>query len=216
MNVKLAIPENNKIESYENILRELFLLELKSYGYEKGFDFDKAKIEVVESKHYAVPHYDGSILLHEDLIYIPSGVKFERFYELSFVEFEGQLEVKKRQRDDYFYLEPQGSYDDVREKIGRLQNKGPYPGIGYFRHELNRLDQSLKQHKPVIQRDLSLHIQLEKLPARGYIYQLSDKEVRLHILFDDSPALFQGVKVTYNLETGEVSDINLIPPPSLA
>lgn len=216
MNVKFAIPERNKIESYAKILKDLFLLELKAHGYEKGFDFNKTRIEVVESKHYAVPHYDGSILLHEDLMYIPSGVKFERFYELSFVEFEGQLEIKKRQRDDYFYLEPKGSYEEFKEKVDRLQNKGPYPGIGYFRDELDRVDQSLKQHKPVIQHDLNLHIQLDKLPARGYIYQLSDKEVRLHILVDNSPALFQGVEVTYNLETGEISDINLIPPPSLA
>lgn len=216
MNVKFAIPEKNKIESYEKILKDLFVTELKSHGYENGFDFSNAKVEVAESKHYAVPHYDASIFFHEDLMYIPSGVKFERFYELSFVEFEGQLEIKKRQRDDYFYLEPKGSYEEFKAKVDSLQNKGPYPGIGYFRQEVNRLDQSLRQYKPVIERDLDLYVLLDKLPTRGYIYQLSDKEVRLHIVIDSSPALFQGVKVTYNIETGEISDLVMIPPPSLS
>lgn len=215
MNVKYAIPENNKIEYYEKIVKELFLLELKSHGYEKGFDFTRAIIEVYESKHYAVPHYNGSVLFREDLLYIPNGVKLERFFELNLVEYEGQLEVKKREREDYYYLEPKGSYEEFKAKVDRLENKGPYPGIEYFRDELNRLDQSLRKHKPLIQRDFGFSIVLDKLPTNGYIYQLSDKEVRLHLSLDNSSVIFPGVEITYNLETGEISDLILIPPPSL-
>ncbi len=215
MNVKYAIPETNKIQSYEKIVKELFLFELKSHGYEKGFDFTNAKIEVYESKYYAVPHYNGSVLFLQDILYIPSGVKFERFFEVNLVEYEGRLEIKKREREDYYYLEPKGSYEEFKEKVDRLENKGPYPGVEYFRDELKRLDQSLRQHKPLIQRDFSVSIVLDKLPTHGYIYQLSNQEVRLHLSLDNSSLIFPGVKVTYNLETGDVSDIKLIPPPSL-
>ena len=217
MDLHYAIPASNKIEAYEKMMKEWFVAELTSHGYEQGFDFSKAaKIEVNELKHYAVPHYDGLILPYQYFIYIPVGVKFERFFELSFVEFEGKLHINKRDRDDYDYLEPKGSsYEEIKAKINQLQNKGPYPGVEYFRDELRRLDESLKQHKPLIPLDFTRSMVLDKLPVYARIYQLSEKEVRMHLSFDDSPTIFPGVEITYNLETGEVSDLTRIPPPSL-
>ncbi len=57
----------------------------------------------------------------EDILYIPSGVKFERFFEVNLVEYEGRLEIKKREREDYYYLEPKGSYEELRKKLIALR-----------------------------------------------------------------------------------------------
>ncbi len=59
----------------------------------------------------------------EDILYIPSGVKFKRFFEVNLVEFEGRLEIKKHEREDYYYLEPKGSYEEFKEKVDRLENR---------------------------------------------------------------------------------------------
>jgi len=207
-----------QMEKYEALFREKFLQALVRNGYNDSYDFKQAHIDVSLYSSYSVPRVTGSLSYTGNIIYIPQGEQFESIWELTMKLFEGEIEYSERDRGSALRYWPSPHEGEVAEPI----KKGPYPGIKYFKSEIDAIEQSLSKHQPilVIDKHFSHEINLGSGPdavmnKSPTIYQLTDDVVQLSFIHDPSSHVHFGFKFHYSLSSGEISNILSISPPSL-
>jgi len=114
---------------------------------------------------------------------------------------------------------PSPPEDEIAEPI----KKGPYPGIKYFKTEMDAIEQSLSKHQPilVIDEHFSREINLGSGPdavmnKSPNIYQLTDDVVQISFIHDPSSHVDFGFKFHYSISSGVISNILPISPPKLS
>lgn len=212
------IPTTNKIETYTKVFKEVLLKELASHQYNKGFDFSDAAITFNDGTGYVAPKYYGELSTKPgEIYYVPQNVKFERSFQLYFTEYEGKVEIEKRDTEADLYFSPQEKdYEKAMNIINSYHNKGIYPGQAYFQTEIDQVNRSLKSHQAFIKKQFSAseyRIRTEAADSLAEvnktIYQVSSTEVYIRT-WGNIP-----VKFFYKIETGVITDVQNVPPPGL-
>ena len=220
-NSQNQILKESNMDKYEQLFRENFLKSLEKNGYNKGFDFDKANIDIGAIDGYNVPRITGSLSYTGHILYVPKGLEFERMYELSMILNPDGIEFKTRDRGTALHYWA-ADYPDLPYQQGvTLIKKGAYPGVQYFEDEIAVIEASLKKHQPVIkihsftQQSFNLGDELNGVMQRSpNFYQVSDDVVYMEFVYDAQSQIDFGFKIHYNLKTGEIINQRAMSPPS--